>query len=294
MYKAEEKEEAKKAMPPEMKEKMEAKEEEEKAKKAKKAKDDKDEMDKSVSTISEDELSKSCEALEELVKGSLAGRKQELLKKAGDGSADDDEIKELRRLLKGKQPDSTEEQIEKSMATEGNEDLAKSIDVSDYLGEFHKSMTDSLSTLAKSLDKVELNSDQRTVALAKALLAVVRQTQRQEQILKSMADHLGGIRQQPVRGPRGAQNMGQAAARAEAIEKGLGGAPVGNRAQLSKNDVLDTLTMLLEKSLSTGSEGMSALAGERYDEAATKYEMTNQISPAMLSEVIQFRRGGRP
>lgn len=256
---------------------------------AKKSEHDEDEDEhkkdekKVEKSISDADLSKTADALETLVKSGVAGRKSELLQKAQNGTIGDEETKELRRLLKGKGPegDTLSKAIREAMSAEGNETFAKALDVSDYLPELHKAVSESLDKVAETLAKSDSARQDQIVVLAKALLDVTKLTQQNTRLLKSLNQKFGVQASMPVRGPK------SAGAIAELQKTGALNRPQG---QLSKSEVLDTLEELFQKSWQTGHQGLSP-TGESYEVAASKYEQLDQIHPALLQEVLSYRKG---
>lgn len=244
-------------------------------------KKDEDKMDKSL--ITEEDLIKSVTKLEGVVQGSATGRRQELLKKALSGKLSDEEGAELAKSLTGASDKSLTEEIEKSLAADANEEFAKAFDGSKYLAEFHKSFVDNLTSVSLAFEKSDARRDEQSVVLAKAISDLTKAQIQQMRMLKSVQQRLGIIAQQPARAPKAATTEAMAKSQAERIG---GGQPTGS---LSPVDVLDTLEAMFAKSMENGGEGI-AVTGEKYEEAISKFEQTNQIHPALLSEVVRFRR----
>ena len=245
-------------------------EEEEKSKK----------MDKSL--ISEDDLLKSMARLEEVAKGGVGARKQELLKKSLSAALSDDENAELIKLLAGARDGGLREQVTKSMSGADNEELAKSIDVSNYIAELHKTLCDNMTSLATSIEKSESKSAERESVLAKGLLDLTKAMISQGRLVKSLQEKVDAFGRTPAHGPRAAQSREQLA------KSGVASQAEGP--SLSANQVLDTLEMMFQKSLSGGGDGV-AISGETYEEAISKFEQTQRIHPQLLQAVVQFRQG---
>lgn len=245
-------------------------EEEEKSKK----------MDKSL--ISEDDLLKSMARLEEVAKGGVGARKQELLKKSLSAALSDDENAELIKLLAGARDGGLREQVTKSMSGADNEELAKSIDVSNYIAELHKTLCDNMTSLATSIEKSESKSAERESVLAKGLLDLTKAMISQGRLVKSLQEKVDAFGRTPAHGPRAVQSREQLA------KSGVASQAEGP--SLSANQVLDTLEMMFQKSLSGGGDGV-AISGETYEEAISKFEQTQRIHPQLLQAVVQFRQG---
>ena len=245
-------------------------EEEEKSKK----------MDKSL--ISEDDLLKSLSRLEEVAKGGVGARKQELLKKSLSAALSDAENAELIKLLAGAREGGLREQVAKSMSGADNEELAKSIDVSNYIAELHKTLCDNMTSLATSIEKSESKSAERESVLAKGLLDLTKAMISQGRLVKSLQEKVDAFGRTPAHGPRAVQSREQLA------KSGMAGQAEGP--SISANQVLDTLEMMFQKSLADGGDGV-AISGESYEEAISKFEQTQRIHPQLLQAVVQFRQG---
>jgi hypothetical protein len=248
-------------------------EDEEEEKKSKK-------MDKSL--ISENDLLKSMARLEEVAKSGAGARKQDLLRKSLSGALSDAENAELIKLLAGAQDGGLREQVAKSMSGADNEELAKSIDVSNYIAELHKTLCDNMTSLATSIEKSESKSAERESVLAKGLLDLTKAMISQGRLVKSLQEKVDAFGRTPAHGPRAVQSREQLA------KSGLAAQAEGP--SLSANQVLDTLELMFQKSLTDGGDGV-AVSGESYEEAISKFEQTQRIHPQLLQAVVQFRQG---
>jgi len=237
-------------------------------------------MDKSL--ISEDDLLKSMARLEEVAKGGVGARKQELLKKSLSASLTDDENAELIKLLAGARDGGLREQVVKSMSGADNEELAKSIDVSNYIAELHKTLCDNMTSLATSIEKSESKSAERESVLAKGLLDLTKAMISQGRLVKSLQEKVDAFGRTPAHGPRAVQSREQLAKSGHAAH--------AEGPSISANQVLDTLEMMFQKSLADGGDGV-AISGESYEEAISKFEQTQRIHPQLLQAVVQFRQG---
>lgn len=252
-----------------------AEEEEEGEEEAKKAK-----MDKSL--ISEEDLIKSLSRLEQVAKSGSGARKQELLQKSLAGSLSDGENVELIKLLSGVQEAGLREQVAKSMSGADNDELAKSIDVSSYIAELHKTLVDNMTSLATSIEKSEARSADRESVLAKGLLDLTKAMISQGRLVKSLQEKVDSFGRAPAHAPRAIHNVDQLA------KSGL--APSNPGLRLSNDDVLDTLEQMMHKSVVDGGDGV-AVSGETFEQAISKFEQTQMIHPSLLSAVVQFRQG---
>ena len=250
-------------------------EEEEGEEKAKKAK-----MDKSL--ISEEDLLKSLSRLEQVAKSGSGARKQELLQKSLAGNLSDGESSELIKLLSGIREAGLREQVAKSMSGADNDELAKSIDVSSYIAELHKTLVDNMTSLATSIEKSEARSADRESVLAKGLLDLTKAMISQGRLVKSLQDKVDSFGRAPAHGPRAVHNVDQLA------KSGL--APSNPGLRLSNDDVLDTLEQMMHKSIVDGGDGV-AVSGETFEQAISKFEQTQMIHPSLLNAVVQFRQG---
>lgn len=235
------------------------------------------EMDKAL--ISEADLEKSLSALEQVTKSGKPARKQELLQKSLSGLASAAEQEELSKMLLAKSDDGLTTQISKSLAPEGNETFEKALEVSDYLGEMHKSLTGSLTAVAEAIEKSETKREERELVLAKALLDIGKLVQQDARLIKSLQSELAKFAAAPARAPK---TLGLVGASADIIEKSDAGESNG-KVKLSKSDVQDTLDEMISK-------GFSSASGRDILMAATQFEVSGQIDPQLLREVVSFRK----
>lgn len=258
------------------------------AEKAKK--DDEDDAEKSL-RVTEEELAKSLDSIQSYIAKSAGSRRQDLLSKAAAGTATDDETAELAGLLTGSSGTLGDEVV-KGLDPAEDEELAKSLDVSDYLERLHDGLVTYCRDLGNEFAKSRDSTDQGLLVLAKGLLHVGKAMQelsksQTSQIaeLRGAVDHMSRV---PARAPK-------ALSGAQAIEKSHAGhAPAGDT--LSKSQVLDLLEEMHKSSLDAGRNG-KALCGEDLNLATSKWEQLQQISPALQRELTQFyaaqRHGAR-
>lgn len=224
--------------------------------------------------LSEDDLEKSIEKLEELAESEPASRKEILLSKAQEGELEKSEREELYSLLGGEpeRPESTlAEDIAKGMVE--NEDLQKALDVSDYLQANQDELQKSLSLLADHIEKSDKRQHDFNLLLSKSVALIGRQ-------VMGLAEQFNTYGEQPARAPksRGVQSL----------EKGFAGqAPQGE--QLAKSEIMNTM-MAMAEDCSRHGRGTALEDGTDLAMAITKYEQTNAISPDLLSKVKAFRK----
>jgi len=224
--------------------------------------------------LTEDDLQKSLDALEEFNKSEdTESRKDALLKKAQVSELEKSEQDELYELLGGGEPKdelTLSDEIEKSM--EDNEDLQKALDVSDYLRENTEEMVKSMKLIADRQDSSDTRQHAYNLILAKAVAKI-------GELTKSMADKLEIVGNQPSRGPK---SKGVAAP----LEKSFGGdRPQGE--SLSKAQVLDIMEDMIVKSANSGGGG--AVEGIDMVNAASQYEQMNTMSPTVKGLVMRHR-----
>lgn len=242
-------------------------------------------------TVTVDDFQKSLDQLGEITRaGDPESRKDELLAKAqngedltkeeqeelykaiggGDGAVDDDPeiVKAVTDLM---DPDG-----------DGNEDLKKALDVSEFLESQHNALTATLEEVAKSIDASDQRQHSFNMVFAKAFHQV-------GELVKGMSERLGIIEKQPVGGPRSKGIPQQPVpAAGQVVEKGFSGAPPGDE-QMSKGEILDVMESMMTKSVDGGKDGL-APCGEDIVKATAQYEGGNEISKGMLADVIEFRR----
>lgn len=235
--------------------------------------------------LTEADLQKGLDALKTAASANNpTARRAELFQKAQSGEISDDERDELVKSLNGS--------ALADKATAGLRDngtIQKSIDVSDFLKESTEGTVEGLRVLAEHIQKSQGDDHAFRVALATTITDLVGTVQAQGQLIKSMGEKMGIALAQPARGPKS-----QGVARAQPMQKSFAGqgAAQGSAVQndgteLTKSQTLDVLEEMNKS---------QALApcGENLTHAITKYESTNQISPALLKDVAAFvSRGNR-
>lgn len=234
--------------------------------------------------VTEEDLQKGLDMLDDFVSsGDSVTRKQVLLQKAMDDELSKSEQDELFSIMGGQVPASggSGGEVEGSLGEEiiksfgDNESFQDALDVSEYLQEQHKELCKSLTVLADHQESSDARQHEFNLILAKAVSDTGK-------MVKSMAETLGALAGQPVRGPK--SQLGHQ--KPQPLQKSFAGNP-GPGDQISKSQVLDALDGMMEKSLSEGRGGM-AECGEDLLKAVAKFEQTNGISPRLLNEAKAF------
>ncbi len=233
------------------------------------------------SMISEDDLNKTLDELETLIKSDdPVSRKEALLVKAQTGDLSNEERDELFKALGGGDELADEdptfaEGLTKSFGD--NEALQKSLDVSEYLDEQHGELVKALTAVADRIESSDLRQHDFNIVLAKAI-------HQEGTLIKAMSHRLGVIEEQPARGPK-SQGV-RVPEHQGALAKSFGGDPAaGTGEAMSKGEALDCMVDMMEKS----SNGQ-APCGEDITEATAKYEQTGLMSKAMLGDIVKFRQ----
>lgn len=233
-------------------------------------------------TVSEEDLTKTLDEIEDLYKAEdPVERKNQLLQKAQEGDLTADENEELLKALRGgdqmvDDDPSISDQLTKSFGE--NEGLQKALDVSEYLDEQHGELVKSLSTLGEIVEQDGRRQHSFNLVLAKAIHQIGT-------LQKGISERLGVIERQPVRPPKsqGVRVPQSQGALAKSFATADGGAPAAEGEQMSRNEILDTLCDMMEKS-------ETAPCGESVMHATAKYEQTGQMSKSLIDDVIAFRR----
>ncbi len=230
--------------------------------------------------ITVDDFEKSLAQLEALTEGTDGvSRREELLQKAMTADLEDGEREELFKSLGGEVAVDDDpvivDDITKSLANPGA-GVQDALDISEYLEGQHDAMLKALGAVGDRLEANQEGQNRFNLVLAKAI-------HQSGQLIKAMSERLGVIERQPARQPK---SMGaNAPAGGQTLEKGFGGgAPASDPSALSKSDILDTMEeMHLQK-------GALAPCGEDLTLATAKYEQTNQLSKALISDIVAYRQ----
>jgi hypothetical protein len=177
--------------------------------------------------------------------------KSEKVEKAADCDDDDDK-------------DDKKNPFAKSL--EGNEDVAKGLEVSSFLSGWADVQGAALNgveaRLTKSLQGAHGEQREYNTELAKSIVGLA-------EVLTLQSQRIEQLESTPARGPKSAT----------AVEKsfGEGGAPQGEE-QLSKSQVLDAMTQMV-------------VSGELSATEVVKFESTNALTPEIDSQVKAYRSG---
>lgn len=174
--------------------------------------------------ITEDDLMKSVEQLEAFAKADdPISRKNELLEKAQKEDLTDSEKDELFKAL-GKEEEEVVEEESVTKSFEDNEDMQKSLDVSDYLSDLHTGLVKALGTFEAKQTASDSRQHEFNILLAKSVAQVGK-------LMKSLNDRMEGIESQPISKPRST---------ATAVKKSFVGVQEQGE-RLSKSEVMDQL-----------------------------------------------------
>lgn len=206
--------------------------------------------------LSENDLLKSLEKLEEIsTKTDPEVRQQTLLSKAQKGEISEEEKIELFKLMdpsyaKSQESDeSLVEEVTKSLEDEEYENMAKGLDVSDFLAEQHSALKKSLGILAERVEANSARDHSNTMILCKALAEIGK-------AVVGMQDTLDNLTSLPARAPKSKGVQGQT--QAQPIEKSFAGQdaqPEGE--QMSKSEILSKVSDMFQKSWDEGRGGFS-------------------------------------
>jgi hypothetical protein len=240
--------------------------------------------------VTEEELKKSMDKLENIVSSTVEGRKSALFAKGGKEGLNAEENLELMKLLGG-------ERLGKSLKDETaallapSDQLEKSLDVSPFIEHLNENLTKSMLQVAEHIEKSDRRNQEQIVVIAKGLLDLGRVVHEGMQLQKAVAQQLGVAMRQPARAPRAIGAGGQTSP-VGALDKSFAGQPHQGE-QLSKAEVSSFVSEMLKESLEKGQDGRSA-AGFDIAVEASQYEQFNQFSsPAFVAEVTAFAKSKR-
>lgn len=239
--------------------------------------------------VSEEELRKSLDKLEQFAQHSPINRKDFLLEKAKHEELPADEQTELLKSLGIKTPEPTvAEEVTKSLNPEENQDLSDSFDVTGYMQELHKAFQSYAVELAERVEKSQSQQNELSLVLCKGISDIGKVALHTAQLVKSLEAQVNSFGRAPV------QQRRTAATPQQVLNKGFAGQANGGGEQLHKSEILDTLEAM-HKSSAAGQYGPGkgfAQCGEDLNVAITKYDTPQaSISDQLLREVIAFRQG---
>ncbi|MBO75993.1 MAG: hypothetical protein CME17_01060 [Gemmatimonadetes bacterium] len=245
------------------------------------ATDDETKTEKSA-VLSEDDLIKSLDKITELTKSETPdARKRALLEKAlGSNGLEEGENAELQTLLSGK---STEpglgDEIAKALNPQEDSALAKSIDVSDALGEIHGGIVTALQTLGETIEKGGTRQSEVNLVLAKGLLDIGKLAQQTNELMKSIDAKVEATSRQPIGGRRSIVRPGDVVAKSHA------GQPPAEDA-ISKSEVMGLMSEMLQKSMESGNKEQASMLNK----SITKIELMGDVDPQTMAQVADYRR----
>jgi len=233
------------------------------------------------SELTADDLQKSLDRLEAVAKADdPPSRREELLKSAADRELSKSEREELFELLGGESAASTDPGDEIVKSLQENEELAKALDVSDYLQEQHQELVKSLHVVGEKIRESDNRHHEFGLVLARAVHDI-------GSMVKSLAEQVEAMGSVPARGPK---SLGVRTQPGQVMQKSFAGSPpAGDAEQLRKSDVLEALDGMMQESVQKGNPGATPF-GEDLTLATAKYEQTHQISRPMLNAVMQWRQ----
>lgn len=201
--------------------------------------------------------------------GNPRARQAELFAKSQEGSITPEEQDELLKSLGG--GDSLAAEI--TAPLQNNDELQKSVEVSDYLRENHEATITALERVADTIAKSEASDQNFRVALAQSVLSL-------GEMVKSLHGQVEQLSGQPAHAPK-SQGV---RAPAQAMTKSFANTPEQpTHGGLAPHQIDETFTSMLEK-------GMTEVAGQKVDVAATMYETDRNISKSMLDAVVDFHK----
>lgn len=185
------------------------------------------------------------------------------------GSYEEDEKKE--KVEKACDDDDKDDKDDKknpfAKSLEANEDVAKGLEVSSFLSGWADVQGETLkgveARLTKSLQASHGEQREYNTELAKSIVGLA-------EVLTLQSQRIEQLESTPARGPKSAT----------AVEKsfGAGGAEPQGDEQLSKSQVLSTMTQMVE-------------SGDLSATEVVKFESTNALTPEIDSQVKAYRSG---
>lgn len=224
--------------------------------------------------VTESDLEKALAALEKEVSSSGSGRKDDLLQKALTGEISDEENAELRSLLGSEEDHELGKAVTSGLDTDA---IRKSVQVSEFLGDFRDGTAYGLSAIAEAIEKSDARQHQFNVVLGRSLRAL-------GDLAKSLDARMEALEATPVAGPRALAPTGPSA-KPGAVEKSMrAGAEANQGPQYTRQDVVKGLTEMMAVSMKEGRNG-HAKCGEDIQKAVARYEQQQSMSKAMAVEL---------
>lgn len=236
--------------------------------------------------IDAEDLIKSMAELEAASNG-LGGdsdRRSELAAGLTNGTLSKSEKEELRSLVDS-EPETTDEDFEKSWQEEFGDELGGEgdYDVSEFLGRQTKMIAKSLDNIRREVRAGDESQRQFNSALAKSLRNMGEIAANQQSLIKALvdqnaalSDRLGVVERVP--------NARKSRQTPKALKKSQDG-EVGAGDGLSREEILDGLNRLMVKSRDNG---FIAPCQEPVDRAVALYEVQGKITRGMLGDVADI------
>lgn len=189
------------------------------------------------------------------------------LSKGGNPFAKDDDKDDDKKVEKA--CDEDDKDVAKSLedVASADEDVAKGLEVSSFLSGWASVQSEALqgveARIVKSLQGAHTEQNSYNAELAKSIVGLA-------EVLTLQSQRIEQLESTPARAPKSAT----------AVEKsfGAGGETPQGEEQLSKSQVLDTMTRMVE-------------SGDLSATEVVKFESTNALSPEMDSSIRAYRLG---
>jgi hypothetical protein len=227
--------------------------------------------------LTEDDLSKAINVLNDFVTSSdSVSRKEVLLKKAMTDDLSSEEMNELFKSLSNSENVEAEEANDFSnsiLDSLESDAIQKSLDVSDYLTELHSGLVKSLSALEGELNGNAMRQHTFNITLAKSMVSVATGLKDVMSIISELKKSMDNYSEVPIRKPTSVQPLNKAFAG----QKGQEGQ------SLSKSEMMGQLLHLAE-------QGIDNIGGVNVNHAVALLESSNQL-PNQVVNALKARQG---
>ena len=227
--------------------------------------------------LTEDDLSKAINVLNDFVTSSdSVSRKEVLLKKAMTDDLSSEEMNELFKSLSNSENVEAEEANDFSnsiLDSLESDAIQKSLDVSDYLTELHSGLVKSLSALEGELNGNAMRQHTFNITLAKSMVSVATGLKDVMSIISELKKSMDNYSEAPIRKPTSVQPLNKAFAG----QKGQEGQ------SLSKSEMMGQLLHLAE-------QGIDNIGGVNVNHAVALLESSNQL-PNQVVNALKARQG---
>jgi hypothetical protein len=227
--------------------------------------------------LTEDDLSKAINVLNDFVTSSdSVSRKEVLLKKAMTDDLSSEEMNELFKSLSNSENVEAEEVNDFSnsiLDSLESDAIQKSLDVSDYLTELHSGLVKSLSALEGELNGNAMRQHTFNITLAKSMVSVATGLKDVMSIISELKKSMDNYSEAPIRKPTSVQPLNKAFAG----QKGQEGQ------SLSKSEMMGQLLHLAE-------QGINNIGGVNVNHAVALLESSNQL-PNQVVNALKARQG---